>query len=131
MGCAYWLRRVLKSLENSRIFAPEAAWASGTSFFRESIQPSLWLGFTCLAGIDLTICWYKRLSHSLKSIVNTRFVNFKKSLLQAICFYIFLNFLRPNIFDKINKMLWIWLTFEKVNKMPYQHHTSSPISRKL
>ena len=28
-------------------------------------------------------------------------------------------------------MLWIWLTFEKVNKMPYQHHTSSTISRKL
>ena len=73
----------------------------------------------------------KRLSHSAKSIVNTSLIDFKKSLLEAICFYIFLNFLRPNFLDKINKMLWIWLTFEKVNKMSCQHHTSSLISRKL
>ena len=30
-----------------------------------------------------------------------------KDLFLAICFYIFLNFLRPNIFDKLNKTLWI------------------------
>ena len=41
------------------------------------------------------------------------------------------NFLRPTIFDKLNKTLWIWLTLEKVNKMPYQHRTSSTILPKI
>ena len=113
-GCRYWR-------ENSRIFAPEAAWASGKLFFKESIQHSLWLVFTNLASIDLQICWYQWLSHSLKRIENARFNNFRKNSLLAICFYISLNFLRPTIFDKLNKMLWIWLTYEKVNKC----HTST------
>ena len=34
------------------------------------------LDFTYLAGIDLQICWYIRLSRSLKSPANIRFINF-------------------------------------------------------
>ena len=45
--------------------------------------------------------------------------------------YIFPNFLRLTLFDKLNKMLCIWLTYEKVTKMTFQQHTSSTISRKL
>ena len=89
-GCRYWR-------ENSRIFAPEAAWALGTLFYRESIQLSLWLGFTYWTGIDLQICWYRRLSHFPKSITNSRFINYKKSLLWAICFYIFPKLSSTNI----------------------------------
>ena len=60
-GCRYWR-------ENSRIFAPEAAWVSGSLSLKERVQPFLWMIFTYLADIGLQIYWYRRLSHSLKRL---------------------------------------------------------------
>ena len=67
-GCRYWR-------ENSRIFAPEAAWASGSWLLLDTSWTSLWLGSFTLSWTDLQIIVNIRNSRSLKTIAITSFLD--------------------------------------------------------
>ena len=67
-GCRYWR-------ENSKIFAPEAAWASGSWFHRDISWISLWLASLGLSWIGLQTIVNRSVNQSLKSIAITSFLD--------------------------------------------------------